>query len=157
MHENVTQKTYRGHQTSQKKNARNEHDHGNQIGVAWPSYSYYFQTRLDAVDAVSQLITSLLLVNHARSPPTKPSIEPIVTPMCQKIQFFTSPTPVSVVSAYRSVSALGLGLTSMTLLSGVHPLSADEVEGVYCLKPLTTTSDLSSSSSYAGGSLDTSE
>jgi hypothetical protein len=60
----------------------------------------------------------------------------------------------SVISANRRVSALGRGETSKTLLSGVHLLLLDDVEGVYCLKPSTTMSDLSSSSSYAGGAVD---
>jgi hypothetical protein len=53
--------------------------------------------------------------------------------MCGFVQCFSSPTPVSDISAYvrdRTVSALGLGLTSTTLESGVQrePDSSPDVE-----------------------------
>ena len=49
---------------------------------------------------------------------------------------------------YRSVSALGLGLTSTTLLSGVQcELTSDVVEAEYCRKPFATISDMSTSDS----------
>jgi hypothetical protein len=60
-----------------------------------------------------------------------------------------SSSRVNMLMGYLSVSALGLGLTSTTLLSGVQcELRSDVVDAVvYCLKPLATTSDASRSDS----------
>jgi hypothetical protein len=60
-----------------------------------------------------------------------------------------SSSRVKMLTGYLSVSALGLGLTSTTLLSGVQcELLSDVVDAVvYCLKPFATTSDASRSDS----------
>jgi hypothetical protein len=59
-----------------------------------------------------------------------------------------SSSHVSMLCGYRRVSALGLGLTSITLLSGVQcEFVSDVVYELYCLKPFATISDMSTSDS----------
>jgi hypothetical protein len=62
----------------------------------------------------------------------------------------SSSSSVIMLCGYRSVSALGLGLTSTTLLSGVQcELTSDVVDAgaVYRRKPFATASDISTSDS----------
>ena len=60
----------------------------------------------------------------------------------------SSSSQVYMLRGYRKVSALGLGLTSTTLLSGVQcEVASDVVDVVYCLKPFATMPAMSLSES----------